>query len=266
LYEIAVCEEEATRLVNKLAELYNLARYNSADAPRVKQILDNLDLISKRADSLKEVLMSLDDLTIVGLRRIGTSGDKATHRLALTADADGLLPLHDRLLADSEPESTWTKRLGALSQLARETQADVVGVSGPDKGGNTNALTNIIGSPNEFLAREGLAVFDAFATCPGTGYEGGPFHSFISDTFEYAMGIEGESGASLIGPVKAAVRERNFRKQQREEELVLKSKIEALQASDPRCLSPEVQQQLASLRFRMKQLFHLPLFQALDGS
>jgi hypothetical protein len=100
-----------------------------------------------------------------------------------------------------------------------------------DKGGRKNVFGKMFGSPRELLAREGLSLFDLFSEKKGTGYDGGPFHQFLNDVFEYATGRDPEVLGKLIAAIKSAVEERKVQDAQRQRAKDIRKKIERLRRS-----------------------------------
>jgi hypothetical protein len=122
-------------------------------------------------------------------------------------------PLMDEAGVDGLPEPSnqnkdgeqcgWVRALSALSQYAGLTRTTFLISKGiedpdsPDKGGNTSLYKNLYGSAAWHLVQEGWFLYDMFKPDEASGTEGGPFHLFLQDVFEYATGLEPEEHAKL---------------------------------------------------------------------
>jgi hypothetical protein len=76
-----------------------------------------------------------------------------------------------------------------------------------DKGGNTNLIKEMAGSPEWALVSGGWLVYEMFKPGEATGTEGGPFHSFLMRVFEFATSKNPEE-SKLLPHIKSIVPER----------------------------------------------------------
>jgi hypothetical protein len=102
-----------------------------------------------------------------------------------------------------DTEFRWVHRLKALSEYCGSVRGSFLITKGidnadvPDKGGNTNLYKALYGSPRWMLAQEGWLLYELFKPGTGTGTEGGPFHLFLMDVFEFATGLDPEEHSKL---------------------------------------------------------------------
>jgi hypothetical protein len=193
-----------------LATTFNRQQSLDRRAPRSGDVIEGLTKLETLAGELARHLKSLDDIT---LHRLQTGGTGITEFLEIADDplmreADAsALPLPSGWKGHEE-ESKWVQRLNALSQYSNAalkmflTSRRIESLDAPDKGGNTNLYKSIYGSASWALVSEGWHVFELFKPGKATGTEGGPFHLFLLDVFEYATGLDPEVHAKLTSWVK----------------------------------------------------------------
>jgi hypothetical protein len=202
---IALSEQLAFERAYLLARDFNRNEHLNRNAPRSRQIVDRLTKLETLTGELARFLDSLDDLTRHRLKTFGTGLVQAEkffdHKLWDAANASGLPPVSGSEL--KQPENSWINRLNALSQYANLTLNVFLRSSGiesgdlPDKGGGTNPYKRVAGSARWALVQEGWHVFELFKPGEATGTEGGPFHLFLMDIFEYATGLDPEQHSKL---------------------------------------------------------------------
>jgi hypothetical protein len=102
----------------------------------------------------------------------------------------------------------WITRLESLSRHANATEKLFLISQGVedsdhlDKGGNRNLWKDLRGSARWALAHEGWHVYEMFKPDHASGTDGGPFHLFLMDVFEFATGLDPEVHSKLIHSVK----------------------------------------------------------------
>ena len=202
---IALSEELAFEQVSILAREYNKHARLSESAPRTKDVVENLLKLENLAGELARYLVSLDDITRHRLQTGGTGisdfADIVSWPLMEAADVGGLPTPAG--WSSSDETSRWVERLESLSRYANFTLTTflrskaIESVDIADKGGKTDLHTAIYGSARWSLVNNGWCVYEIFKAKKATGTEGGPFHSFLSDIFEYATGRDPEEHSKL---------------------------------------------------------------------
>jgi hypothetical protein len=195
----------AIRLVNGIARRYNYNEYVARDAPRFSDIVESLTEFERLSAALAEHIEQSDDLTIrilqLGFARRDRGKDPL---LKLMKDAD--------VQALTTPRSLWARRLFSLSKCANLNRQRLVqsrerqGRSINDRGGRTNMFKEDEGIPRWRLVTDLLYVHQIFKPGAATTTEGGPFHRFVLDVFEYATGKEGEVFAKVEYWIKKLVK------------------------------------------------------------
>jgi hypothetical protein len=234
--QFVISEELAAERIEMLARQFNKIDFLNQGAPRPKQVVERLNQLEILTKELAEVLESLDDMT---RHRLQTAGSGLyTYRkffsspLMEDACVDGL-PAPSSQEGDVE-QCAWVRRLLALSQyagLVRSTFLISKGIEDPDlpdKGGNTSLYKNLYGSAAWHLVQEGWHLYDMFKPDEASGTEGGPFHLFLHDVFEYATGLEPEENAKLNYWLKRCCGSNRRMKQLRQRERDLDAKLAAL--------------------------------------
>lgn len=195
----------ATRHVESLARCFNHKELAVKGAPRAKHVIEQLEKLESKSRELADLLSQLDDVTRLQLQTGGTGvGDfLLCCKTDPDLDAEGLprpSPVHHY--------GRWIARLNALSNYtafctAQFCSRQQIGEGEPaDRGGNTNMYKQMVGSGRFALVRDGLAVFDQFKPGVAKGTEGGEFHAFLMDVFEYATGLDPEEHSKLVPWVK----------------------------------------------------------------
>jgi hypothetical protein len=202
---IGLSEELAFEKIWTLATFYNRQKRLNQNAPRPKQVVDRLAKIETLAGELARHLEALDDITRQRLQTAGTGiasfGEVSKLPLMEEADVPGLPPPPG--WADPDTPARWVQRLKALSQYSNFCQTmflhreGIEGPDHPDKGGNTNLYKALYGSPQWGLVSAGWHAYELFKPGQATGTEGGPFHLFLLDVFEYATGLDPEEHSKL---------------------------------------------------------------------
>jgi hypothetical protein len=236
-FELPLCEETATALVERLATLYRTRQLQYDRAPRPRQVANSLDEIAKTAQLLSRQLRDLNDLALHELRCLA---EERTDRYRARLPSKILPPA--RYERRSAGAGQLVATLSALATLAHDAGKKTMLLFGEDKGGRQNILSKLSGNPREFLAREGLSLFDIFSEKKGTGYDGGPFHQFLNDIFEYATGLDPEVHGHLISAIKSAIDQRRAHDIDRRRAANIQKEIELLRLSLPErpALSTEI--------------------------
>jgi hypothetical protein len=201
---MAVSEELALERVALLAITFNRQTLLDQGAPRTKEVLKGIESVEILSGELARCLASLDDIIRQRFQTAGSGipdfGKFINVPLMEEADASGLpLPA-----GWNQTESRWVKRLEALSQYANLCGRMFLlskGFDGnelPDKGGNTNLYKSLYGSARWNLVNAGWHVYELFKPGTATGTEGGPFHLFLLDVFEFATGLDPEKHSKLM--------------------------------------------------------------------
>jgi len=195
----------AIRLVGGIARRYNYNEYVARDAPRFSDILESLRNFERLSAALAEQIEHSDDLTIrilqLGFARRDAAKDPL---LKLMKDAD--------VQALTNPHSLWARRLFSLSKCANLNRQRLVqrrerqGRTINDRGGRTNMFKEDEGIPRWRLVTDLLYIHQIFKPGAATSTEGGPFHRFVLDVFEYATGKEGEVFAKVEYWIKKLVK------------------------------------------------------------
>ena len=107
----------------------------------------------------------------------------------------------------------------------------------PDRGGNTNLIKEIAGSPEWRFVSAGWLVFDMFRQGEATATEGGPFHSFLMSVFEFATGRDPEQ-SRLMPSIKDIARKRRRFMDISIRERALSEELDALEDDHGRWTNP----------------------------
>ena len=201
----AVSEELAFERIWLLATSFNERELLSEGAPRTKDVIENLTKLERLSGELCRHLKSLDDFTRHRLQTAGSGiGDFSKfvdYPLMNEADVDGLPPPDEEILYPRQ--DGWVQRLDALSRYANATSCmflmskGIVNIDTADKGGNSNLYKTLYGTAKWNLVHQGWHVYEMFKPGEATGTEGGSFHLFLQDVFEYATGLEPEEHSKL---------------------------------------------------------------------
>jgi hypothetical protein len=197
----------AIQLVSGIARRFNFNEYVARDAPRFSDVVERLKEFERLSAQLAEHIEASDDLTL-RILRLGfvELGHKDPLR-KLMEDAD--------VQALSHPQgkrSPWARRLFSLSKYAQVSEQRLVqrrerqGRSIDDRGGRTNMFKEDEGIPRWRLVIDLLYIHQIFKPGVATSTEGGPFHRFVLNVFEYATGKEGEVFAKVDYWIKKLVK------------------------------------------------------------
>jgi hypothetical protein len=233
---IPLSEELAIEHVRRLATAYNRQTHLEHGAPRSKSVADALTKLETLAGDLARHLASLDDLTRHCLQTAGTGvgryRDYIDVPLMEAADVAGLPTPGAR---NERSKFRWVERLESLSQYANATQGmflagkGVVDADAPDKGGNTNLYKDLCGSARRSLVQQGWHTHELFKPGTSTGTDGGPFHLFLLDVFEYATGLAPEEHAKLSFWLKKVCGPHRRMKELREREDALGEELNSIE-------------------------------------
>jgi hypothetical protein len=186
-------EENARLDIEALAMNFNHKTRANSDAPRAKDVIEELEGAVISVGLAAEVLASLSDAARLVVLSHGTGLDDST----LTAEnhppghnVSGLFPM------EGEPEG---QTVTALRSSARSIQLskDLWKSRHPDNGGNTNSYKQIVGDSRFALVQEGLIVFEKYRPAEATGTVGGKLHDFLMNVFEYATGKNPDDHSKL---------------------------------------------------------------------
>jgi hypothetical protein len=210
---IPLSEEYAIEQVKILAHNFNQQTALERDAPRSKDVVEELQKLETLAGELARYMRSLNDMTRHRLHTAGSGIDVFLSYWATTssrqADVHGLpKPGGDR----SDDNCPWVQRLEALSEYAGQTvngfliSKGIEDVDRPDKGGNTDLFKEAFGSARWSLVNQGWHIFETFKPGTSTGTDHGPFHRFLLDVFKYATGDDSEDSTKLMPWIKHVVK------------------------------------------------------------
>jgi len=207
---IAPSEELALQQVLTLARSFNHHEYLNKNAPRTKEVVENLQNIQRLSFLLAKQMQVLDDVSRHRLHTAGTGlnylDDLLGGPLMVSADVAALpRPAEGSLYPVKD---NWVDRLNALSVYAQHclevflTSKGLENAEGADKGGNTNLYKQSQGAARWRFVHDGWYIYELFKPGEATGTEGGPFHLFLMDVFEYATGLEPEENSKLTSWLK----------------------------------------------------------------
>jgi hypothetical protein len=210
---IPLSEEYAVGQVVRLADAFNRHLGLESTALRSKHVIDELNKLETLTGELTRHMRSLADETRHRLHTAGSGIDRffdfCTSQWAEQADWRGLpVPGGDD---EWDNQSPWIERLEGLSRYANETlgafliSKGIDDVEKPDKGGNTNLFKEDFGSARWQFVSQAWHSFEAFKPGMSSGTEGGPFHLFLLDVFEYATGLDPEEHSKLMPYIKQVV-------------------------------------------------------------
>jgi hypothetical protein len=137
-------------------------------------------------------------------------------------------------------EGDWVSKLDSLSRYATFCLKNFLECKGigsidrADVGGDTNLLKEIAGSPEWGLVLGGWYVYDLFKPDTATGTDGGPFHLFLMDVFEFATGKDPVESRWVPMIKKIVVAQRRF-KEIVNREKVLTQELDDLEDEDGQC-------------------------------
>jgi hypothetical protein len=197
----------AIQLVSGVARRFNFNEYVARDAPRFSEVVKRLKRFERLSAELAEHIEGLDDLTLrmLQLGFAGPHGKDRLRKLMEDADVQALSHPHGK-------RSPWARRLFSLSKCAnlslqRQVQRrEQQGRSISDRGGRTNMFKEDEGIPRWRLVTDLLYIHQTFKPSVATSTEGGPFHRFVLNVFEYATGKEGEVFAKVEYWIKRLVK------------------------------------------------------------
>jgi hypothetical protein len=242
---IALSEELACERVWILARQYNRQERLGRNAPRSRDVVERLTKLENLAGELARYLESLDDITRHRLQTGGTGISDfckvVSFPLMEAADVAGL-PAPPGWQSDETPPA-WVQRLKALSEYANWSlnmflrSKGIDSVDAPDRGGNTNLHKNLYGSARWAFVSEGWHLYELFKSGKATGTEGGPFHLFLLDVFEYATGLDPEAHSKLVPWIKSVSKANRKYQEILDRERALEKERDVVQSSATK-LSP----------------------------
>jgi hypothetical protein len=240
---LAASRELAVERVIGLAFDYNRHTEQNAHAPRIKDVVERITKLEILAGELARVIEGLDDMSRFYLQTGGTgiTGYPAPCVIPLMEDADySRLPRPER----GRTQGDWVSKLDSLSRYASFCLKNLLECKGIDSidradvGGNTNLLKEIAGSPEWGLVLGGWYVYDLFKPDTATATDGGPFHLFLMDVFEFATRKEPVESRLVPMIKKIVVAQRRF-KEIAKCEKVLRRELDDLEAEDFRYRDPD---------------------------
>ncbi len=186
-------DQEATEFlfgrVNELARTFNEHEYLEQDAPRRKQVIEEMEALASIAAELANRLTKTSDLTRFYLQTGGSGLDDL-----LTADLESVdfrsLPRH----SSPNDDGLWVKELTRLSNYFRFCLENFrhrkgIGESEkPDPGGDRTLFKELYGAPRWLLIHSAFALWELFRPGVASSNEEGEFHGFLINVFEYATG------------------------------------------------------------------------------
>jgi hypothetical protein len=254
---ISISRQLAIEQVVGLAFALNRERYLEQGAPRSSDVIENLLHLQKLTMELSEFIKGLDDITLHHLRTGGTGIRGAADIQAFPffdeADAAGLPA--PGILHHKSATSPWLERLEALSHYANSVRTMFMVKQGVDsgkavdKGGNTNLHKKLMGSTQFQLVSHGWYVYDLFKPREATGTEGGPFHLFVMEIFEFATGLDAEEHSKLTPWVKRVAKtHRQFADLMESQQVIRKEQEEVWRSKE--LSGPEKDKRFAELTER----------------
>jgi hypothetical protein len=240
---LATSNELAAERVVRLASDYNRHSKQNADAPRTKDVLDRITKLESLAGELARYIEGLDAMSLFYLNT-GGSGVVGFGKIRLinNLDAAECSPVQEPEVGHTASE--WVNELDALSRYASLCLKNFLNRKGidsidrADRGGNTNLLKEMSGSPEWGFVLGGWYLYDLFKPGIATTTEGGPFHLFLMDVFEFATGKDPEE-SKLVPPIKKIVVACRRFKEIADREKVLTQELDDLEDEDGRCQDAE---------------------------
>jgi hypothetical protein len=232
----AVSVELAFHHVVTLAEQFNRHTFLAQGAPRLKKIVEQLVGIEDQAGHLARTLESLDDFTRHLFQTGGSGVNGYTSTLISTLDDDAGVQesTEPNAATDQDLAEECTNNLKALSFYANSSLAMFLNIKGiddidaPDKGGAGTPYSDIYGNPRWSLVHQAWHTFDLFKPDSPTGTEGGPFHLFLMNVFEYATNLEPEENSKLTFWLKSVTKNNRDYKELLSQERRLEKEIAEL--------------------------------------
>jgi hypothetical protein len=208
---MAVSEELAIEKINNLVAGYLQQLERSKGAPRLKDAVQNFEALHMLAGLLAATLEDLDDFTRSYLHNAGSGiamyMEFTTPPMAKAAKIAGLPKS-----GEEEPRDraeSWVAQLRALQEYIEFSSRNlavskgIADLSRPDKGGSTDLYKHLYGTPQWNLVTGGRFVFEMFKPRQAKGTEGGAFHLFLQDIFEFATGKDPEEDGTLLPFLKS---------------------------------------------------------------
>jgi hypothetical protein len=227
---LGISRELALELIEDIARRFNEEMFLCRDAPRLKDVVNNLIELQQMAAAFAAKLSSLDDLTRHVLAEAAKGQEKKLQQLMTEADVASL-PAPE---ADERDPCAWVTRLDAISSYfdaARgcfQQQREKQGRQLKDVGGNTNLWKEEAGSPRWGLVYDALQIYEMFHPEKAKATVGGKFHEFVLQLFEYTTGREGADHAKIDDWVKKLVKVHRDEKQLRLRQLALDAECEEI--------------------------------------
>jgi hypothetical protein len=186
----------ARQQIRLLAEAYNRQVSLEVGAPRYPGVIDEIDAIRKPLEEVIHRLESTNDIT----RHIlltGGSGIIFPSRWFQEAN------IYELPSPGRNGKSAAVGGLQSILHFLMQAQENFVRSKGDaaDKGGKTNLYKQLYGSAQANLVLQGWFIHEQFGPGMSRGTDGGPFHLFLLDAYEYATGCDPES-TSLMPLIK----------------------------------------------------------------
>jgi hypothetical protein len=210
--KIPLSEEYAIEQVQILAHYFNQQITLERDAPRSKEVVEELLKLETLAGELARYMRSLNDMTRHRLHTAGSGIERFLKDWATTTSQEANVSDLPKPGGDSDDDCGWIRRLEALSEYAGQTVSGfliskgIEDVDRPDKGGNTDLFKEAFGSARWSLVNQGWHIFETFRLGTSTGTDHGLFHRFLLDVFEYATGDDSEDNTKLMPWIKHVVK------------------------------------------------------------
>lgn len=258
-----ISQQLAGERVIMLSRQFNERALLDLNAPRPGLVVANLTRIETLAGKLSRHLASLDDISRHVLQTAGSRINLFSSIVEIPfmkqADAGGL----PHVLSENEPDepAPWVNRLQALSQYANWSlnmflkREGIESIDAVDKGGNRNLYKSLYGSARWWLVHEGWHLYDLCRPDEATGTEGGPFHLFLMDVFEFATGEEQEKHSKLAQWLKSVVKYNRRNKEIIRRELELDSEMDELLRGRNQDITADAKQnRLTEIASELKEL------------
>jgi hypothetical protein len=233
--EFGLCKELAQELVEDIACRFNVEEHLARDALRFAHVLDRLKVVRDMGLAYADELESLDDISRYELLRGNLNAepgrpmkDTRAHRLYL----EWINQLRHRSLYTENVRQT-------LIERRKSRKREPV-----DRGGNTNVWKEREGAPRWGLVNDATQIFELFKPGEATGTEGGAFHEFVNDVFEYATGREGTTHAKVESWVKKLVKAHREQRELQSECARLAAEWKNLTDRDPKRTNTKIEKRL----------------------
>jgi hypothetical protein len=225
------CVACAGDAIQKLAVEYNTNRLLNEEAPRSKDVQNEIDAVLGAAEAMLKALLGMNDYSRKEFAPY--SLDIPVYLGYFDEEADP--PAYDSY---SDFDSELVKNLVAVRDVAEAVSANYKETRKEpaflDRGGNTNLFKEEHGSPDSNLVKNGWIVFETFQPGKARGTTtNGAFHEFLGHVYGYATGKDPENYSGLAVWIKTLAGLLRQRQDCLGEEIALEREMRALEAIDP---------------------------------